>query len=62
MADEGVIAVGETITVAGHPVREPDPDGAARATGYRDGLATRLRLRGSKRHPLLISDARDPKV
>jgi hypothetical protein len=51
---EGVLAVGEQIAVVGIAVREPDPDGAARATGYRGDSPTRLRLGGSPRRALQI--------
>jgi hypothetical protein len=53
---EAIIAVGETIAVLGSGVREPDPDGAAGAAGYRDGPPTRLRLTSSPKFPLVISD------
>ena len=56
---EGVIEIGETIAVMGQGVREPDPDAAAKAQGYRGGPPTRLRLGGSARHPILLSDAVD---
>ena len=58
-ASEGVIEIGETIAVMGQGVREPDPDAAAKAQGYRGGPPTRLRLGGSARHPILLSDAVD---
>jgi len=53
---EGVLEVGETVAVVGLAVREPDPDGAARMSGYREGPPTRLRLSGSAQAPLAISD------
>lgn len=56
---EGVIEVGETIAVMGQGVREPDPDAVGRVGGYRQGPPTRLRLGGSARHPILLSDAPD---
>jgi hypothetical protein len=56
---EGVIEIGETIAVMGQGVREPDPDAAGKAVGYRSGPPTRLRLGGSARHPILLSDADD---
>jgi hypothetical protein len=59
---EGAIEIGETVAVRGIAVREPDPDGAARATGYRDAPPTRLRLSSSPRLPLLISDFDDAKA
>ena len=49
---EAVIEVDEAITILGAGTREPDRD---RAAEYRDG-ATRLRLTGSPRFPLVISD------
>lgn len=56
---EGVFQVGERIAVMCQPVREPDPDAAARAAaGYRDPAPTRLRIGGSPAHPILLSDAR----
>ena len=59
---EGALEIGETIAVCGLAVREPDPDGAARATGYRDALPTRLHLSSSPKLPLLISDYADTKA
>ena len=56
---EGVIEVGETIAVVGQGVREPDPDAVGKVGGYRSGPPTRLRLGGSARHPILLSDAPD---
>ena len=56
---EGVIEVGETIAVMGQGVREPDPDAVGKVGGYRSGPPTRLRLGGSSRHPILLSDAPD---
>ncbi len=56
---EGVIEVGETITVMGQGVREPDPEAVGQVGGYRSGPPTRLRLGGSSRHPILLSDAPD---
>jgi hypothetical protein len=57
---EGVFEVGERIAVMCQPVREPDPDAAARAVaGYRDPAPTRLRIGGSPAHPILLSDSRD---
>ncbi len=56
---EGVVEVGETIAVMGQGVREPDPDAVGRVGGYRSGPPTRLRLGGSSRHPILLSDAPD---
>jgi len=53
---ERVIPPGARIAVLGRALREPDPDGAALAQGYRLGPPTRLRLGGSAAHPLLVSD------
>jgi hypothetical protein len=58
---EGALEIGETIAVCGIAVREPDPDAASRATGYRDALPTRLRLTSSPKLALLISDYADTK-
>jgi hypothetical protein len=55
---EAVIEIGETVAVFGIGVREPDPDGGAGAL-YRDGPPTRVRMNGSPRFPLLISDRPD---
>jgi hypothetical protein len=52
--EEAVIAIGETIAVFGTGVREPDPEAAP--SSYRGELPTRIRLSGSRRFPLLISD------
>jgi len=52
--EEAVIAVGETIAVFGTAVLELDPEAAP--SGYRDELPRRIRLSGSQRLPLLISD------
>ena len=51
---EGVLGVGARVAVIGMVVREPDPDGAARAAGYRGDAPTRLRLGGSATQPLVI--------
>lgn len=56
---EAVLGVGEVVAVVGAGVREADPD-AGPAAGYREAGATRLRLTGTKRFPLAISD--DPRV
>jgi E3 Ubiquitin ligase len=50
---EAILEVGTRVAVIGTAVREPDPDGAAHVTGYRDA-PTRLRLGGSTQHPLEI--------
>jgi hypothetical protein len=52
---EGTIEPGDRITVLGSGVREADPD-AGFAGIYRDGGRTRLCLRGSTDHPLVLSD------
>jgi hypothetical protein len=57
---EGIIEVGETVAVLGRGVREPDREGASEMRGYRDAAPTVLRLGGSARAPILISD--DPDV
>nr|HEX4313895.1 hypothetical protein [Kofleriaceae bacterium] len=52
---EAILELDELIAVVGAAVREPDPD--AEVSGlYREGGGTRLRLTGSARFPLLISD------
>jgi len=56
---EGVFEVGEPIAILCQPVREPDPDAAARVGGYRNAAPTRLRIGGSADHPILLSDSRD---
>lgn len=55
---EGVIEIGEPVAVMGYVTREPDPDGASRMTGYRDGPPTRVRLGGGADHPIRLSDDR----
>jgi hypothetical protein len=50
---EAIIAPGETISVTGEGVREPDPD--APQSGYNEPAPTRLRMNGSARVPLLMS-------
>lgn len=52
---EAMIEVGETISVLGSGVREPDPE-ASPAGEYRGAPATRLRLTSSARFPLIVSD------
>jgi hypothetical protein len=56
---EGIVAAGDTIAVFGPGVREPDPDGAARASGYRELPPTRLHVAGSARLALVISNGAD---
>ncbi len=53
---EGILAAGEKVAVMGMGMREPDPDVANASGGYRDAPAMRLRLGGSSKHPLVISD------
>jgi len=57
--NEGVFEPGETVAVLGAGVREPDPSAVAAVQGYREALPTRLRLGGSQRFPLHLSDHRD---
>jgi hypothetical protein len=56
---EGVIEAGTGVTVLGTGVREPDPDGARDASGYRDGGRRRLRIGGNARVPLYVTDRGD---
>jgi hypothetical protein len=56
---EGVFEVGEPIAVMCWPVREPDPGAGSREVGYRDAPGTRLRVGGSAKHPILLSNSRD---
>ena len=56
---EGVFEVGEPIAIMCRPMREPDPGAASREVGYREAPGTRLRVGGSARHPILLSDSRD---
>jgi hypothetical protein len=56
---EAIIGEGEVVSVLGAGSREIDPD-APPESAYRGGHPTRLRLAGSRRYPLLISD--DPKT
>lgn len=56
---ERILAVGDRVAVIGHAIREPDPDGASRATGYRDALPTRVRLQASPGRPLIVTDRGD---
>jgi hypothetical protein len=55
---EGVFEVGEPIAIMCQPVREPDPAVSSREAGYRDAPPTRLRIGGSSRYPILLSDSR----
>ena len=52
---EGTIEPGDRITLLGSGIREADPDGGFEGI-YRDGGRTRLVLRGSREHPLVLSD------
>jgi hypothetical protein len=56
---EAIIAPGSKLLVIGRAVREPDPEGASRADGYRSAPPTRLRFACSPRAPLYVSDRRD---
>ena len=56
---EAILEVDETITVIGAGVREPDPEAIEDQGGYREMGRTRLRMIGTAKHPLLISD--DPR-
>jgi hypothetical protein len=56
---EAVIEIGEAVTVLGSGTREPDPE-AAPSAAYRDTGHTRLRLTGSKKYPICITD--NPKI
>jgi E3 Ubiquitin ligase len=53
---ERVLVPGQRVMIRGVAVREPDPEGAARATGYRGDSPTRLRLAGTPKAPLLIAE------
>lgn len=55
---EAILEVDEHVTVVGGGVREPDPE-AAPGGGYRESARTWLRLTGTERHPVFISD--DPR-
>lgn len=52
---EAVIDIGETISILGMGVREPDPEGTP-ADGYRSAPPTRMRFTSSAKYPLVISD------
>jgi hypothetical protein len=56
---EAIIEVDEPLTVVGSGTREPDPEAPAGGGAYRDDRPTRIRLTGSARYPLMISD--DPR-
>jgi hypothetical protein len=53
---EGILEANESVAVLGRGVREPDPNGVDQAGGYRSAPPMRLRMRGSQKLPLLISD------
>ncbi len=53
---EGILEAGEGVAVLGRGTLEPDPDGVARAAGYRSGPPMRLQMRGTLQEPLRISD------
>jgi hypothetical protein len=53
---EAVIEVGEKIAVLGSGIREPDLEARGGGDAYRAMAGTRLRLTGSRRYPLVISD------
>ena len=52
---ERVIGPGDQLIVSGQSLREPDPDPTRAAADYREG-ATRLRIGGSRRTPLVLRD------
>jgi hypothetical protein len=54
---EAVIEVDQLVAVFGGGVRELDPDQPP--AGYRSSAPTRIRLAGSRRHPLAITSAPD---
>jgi len=53
---EAVIELDERIAVVGAGVREPDPSAMPASGLYRDEAPTLLRLTGSRRFPLVITD------
>jgi len=53
---EAVIEVGEKVAVLGSGIREPDLEARSDGDAYRAMGGTRLRLTGSRRYPLVISD------
>jgi hypothetical protein len=53
---EAAIEVGEKIAVLGSGIREPDLEARGGGNAYRAMAGTRLRLTGSRRYPLVISD------
>ncbi|MBK9033024.1 MAG: hypothetical protein IPL61_17440 [Myxococcales bacterium] len=56
---ERALEVGAEVAVIGRAVREPDPDGHHRVTGYREGPPTRLRFTGTAARPLRVTDDLD---
>ncbi len=56
--EEAAIEENELVAVLGSGVREPDPT-ATPTAAYRGESPTVLRLAGSRRHPLVISDSRE---
>jgi hypothetical protein len=57
---EGVLEEGETIAVLGVGVREPDPAAVDASRGYRELPRTRLRMGGSRKLPIILTD--DPRL
>jgi hypothetical protein len=59
---EAVLGLHEAIAVFGAGVREADPDAASRAAerDYREGVPMRIRMTGTARYPLMLSD--DPRA
>jgi hypothetical protein len=55
-ASERVLSTGDHVEVCGLPVREADPDGAVRVTGYRDLPPTRLGVVSAPRRPILVGE------
>lgn len=53
---EAIIEVGEPVAVLGSGIREPDLEARPDGDAYRAMGGTRLRLTGSRRYPLVISD------
>jgi len=53
---EAVIEVGEKIAVLGSGIREPDLEARSDGDAYRAMGGSRLRMTGSRRYPLVISD------
>jgi hypothetical protein len=53
---EGILEAGEVVSVFGHGMLEPDPEGVGEAAGYRDLPPMRVRMSGSYDEPLVVSD------